>query len=95
MLDRRVEGALRRVYPALAERAGSIGLADLLALAQATRRGQFVLSCQDDEAAPGQGQVWTATDQDGKVPASGRGESAEEAVAAWLLARLPVPGWRR
>lgn len=95
MLDRRVEAALRRAYPALTERAGSIGLADLLDLAQATRQGQFALSCQDDEAAPGQGQAWIASDQGGKVPASGRGESAEEAVAAWLLARLPVPGWQR
>ncbi|MHB1506170.1 MAG: hypothetical protein ACYCO4_01390 [Sulfobacillus sp.] len=98
MLASAVEKSLRQAYPQLVSGDQPVGLDALMAQAAAVRSGTFQLICQSPEAEEGPASVvaaWTASDQGGKLPVSGRGDSAEEAIAAWLLARLTVGGWSR
>lgn len=53
---------------------------DLLQMAGPLRDGPFVLELGGDE--------WTARDGEGRTQRQGRGNTPEEALAAWLIARI-------
>lgn len=95
MLDLAVEKSLRQAYPTLAISAQPLGLDELVAQAAAVHSGTFQLTYQGLDSPAATVGPWTASDQTGKLPVIGRGDSAEEAIAAWLLARLQVAGWSR
>ncbi len=90
-----MEKSLRQAYPELSASSDPLDLAQLLAQASAVHEGTFQLTLEKEDGPDAAAALWTASDEAGRLPVSGRGDSAEEAIAAWLLARLAVSGWNR